>query len=269
MFGILYFDDRLIIKKFYFLYLKGIMNAPVVINAPDFQQAWLQAVAILRIHNWSLYNLVVHINNACSFDKEFNDKINSFAIDNNLLEPKHVAYTIFPQKLYTRLCNQEDLFQRYNDRFYKWTRTRPRSGWGTYFRRMLHYESDKGSVNQLANIINSINSRQKDYKAAYTVVIQKPGGETVRLRGGPCLNYIAVQIQPGERRKIGLLCVYRNHDFLERAYGNYWGLCNLLQFIAKETNSLTGPITCISSHAYVNNKKTALNDFMVSINDIS
>jgi len=49
-----------------------------------------------------------------------------------------------------------------------------------------------------------------------------------------------------------------NHDFLERAYGNYWGLCNLLAFLAREVGGEPGPLTCMSSHAYVSGRKTAL-----------
>ena len=59
-----------------------------------------------------------------------------------------------------------------------------------------------------------------------------------------------------------MLAVYRNHDFLERAYGNYWGLCNLTGFLAPEVDATPGPITCVSSHAYVSEKKTALKAFV-------
>jgi hypothetical protein len=54
---------------------------------------------------------------------------------------------------------------------------------------------------------------------------------------------------------LGVLAVYRNHDFLQKAYGNYWALCNLLCFLAKETNTIAGPLTCVSSHAYVEGKQ--------------
>ena len=99
---------------------------------------------------------------------------------------------------------------------------------------MTYYETKHGYVNQLDNIINAINNRSKKHKAAYTIYIQKPGCETIRPRGGPCLNYIAVQIEKKETSEIGLLCVYRSHDFLERAYGNYWGLT---QYICQRTFS--------------------------------
>ena len=56
---------------------------------------------------------------------------------------------------------------------------------------MTHYEEADGSiVNQLKNVIAS--AKENDtYKAAHTIIIQKPAARY--LRGGPCLNYIALQ----------------------------------------------------------------------------
>jgi len=184
--------------------------------------------------------------------------VTAFAKSEGVLPPKDVAYTIFPHGLYQHR-NGDELFTAYNKPggFY----ARVKTGWGTYFRRMTSYKGANGRVNQLGNIIAAVRDRQNLSKAAYTIVIQHPGGETMRPLGGPCLNYIAVQAEPGEDGQpptIGLLAVYRNHDFLERAYGNYWGLCNLLMFLAKEVKGIPGPLTCVSSHAYVAGKKTAL-----------
>jgi thymidylate synthase len=64
-----------------------------------------------------------------------------------------------------------------------------------------------------------------------------------------------VQVEKEDDKKIiNLLAVYRNHDFYERAYGNYLGLIKLIQYIANETNSEVGNLTCISSHAELNGK---------------
>jgi thymidylate synthase len=82
--------------------------------------------------------------------------------------------------------------------------------------------------------------------------------------GAPCLNYVAVQLD-ADTKTMGLLAVYRNHDFFERAYGNYWGLCNLLRFMAKETNFNPGVLTCVSSHAYVDKNKTEFKSFVQSL----
>jgi len=235
-----------------------LINEPVCIVARDFQNAWLEVVKSLMSTYWELRNLVVHIKDPTSIDQYFHSKIESFTGAQKILGPKHVAYTIFPHRLYEGR-DAAGLFTAYNKR--RGLFERIRTGWGTYFRRMTNYEGRDGTVNQLDNIISAIRGRENLSKAAYTIMIQHPGGETVRPLGGPCLNYLAVQAEParaGLPMTFGLLAVYRNHDFLERAYGNYWGLCNLIGFLANEVGGAPGPLTCISSHAYVSGKKTAL-----------
>ena len=239
------------------------INTPVALVHAGFQSAWLDVVRRLASSDWETRNLVVQIQNTGAFDDVFDTLFAGFAHAQGLLGPKHVAYTIFPQGLYSDGQDAAHVFRAYNrpngmyDRLHRKTHD-----WGTYFRRMTQYEGRDGPVNQLDNIISAIRGRANLSKAAYTVVIQHPGGETIRPLGGPCLNYLAIQAEPGDRRQIGLLAVYRNHDFLERAYGNYWGLCNLVRFLAKEVGGDPGPLTCISSHAFVDKKKTALRAFV-------
>lgn len=145
-----------------------------------------------------------------AFDDVFNTLFAGFAHAQGLLGPKHVAYTIFPQGLYSDGQDAAHVFRAYNrpngmyDRLHRKTHD-----WGTNFQRMTQYEGRDGPVNQLDNIISAIRGRANLSKVAYTVVIQHPGGETIRPLGGPCLNYLAIQAEPGVRRQIGLLAVYR------------------------------------------------------------
>jgi hypothetical protein len=242
------------------------INEPIALTTGDFQQAWLEVVRMLIRFRWRQRNLIVQIKNPNLFDQDFHDLVTDFARRESLLGPKHVAYTIFPHGLYRGKGNWQSLFKEYNRTnglFERLHRRKP--SWGTYFRRMTHYDKAGEIVNQLGNIIKAIKKRQKVSRAAYTVIIQNPGGETLRPLGGPCLNYLAVQIESGNSMVLGLLAVYRNHEFIERAYGNYWGLCNLLRFLALEVGAVTGPLTCISSNAYVAQKKTALKMFVESL----
>lgn len=239
------------------------INEPVCIVSDDLQSAWLEVVKQLMHSHWELRNLIIQIRNPGLLDPSFHAKIKGFAKVQGLLGPKDVAYTIFPHKLYQLEGDAANLFAAYNKPEGLFDRVK--IGWGTYFRRMTNYETANGIVNQLDTIIEAIRHRGNLCKAAYTIVIQNPGGETVRPLGGPCLNYIAVQAEPGQAGQpltLGLLAVYRNHDFLERAYGNYWGLCNLLMFLANEVRGKAGPLTCVSSHAYVAGKKEALKELV-------
>ena len=240
------------------------MNKPYLIIQRSFQAAWVSAISFLRNNLWEQHNLVVQIKDPRHHDDKLHKDISDFELQNKLFGSKHVAYTIFPHNLYKKNSNadKDKLYDKYNNRFYPWTRTKAHRGWGTYFKRMIDYETRYGRVNQLDNIITAIKTRRNSAKAAYTIIIQRPGGETIRPLGGPCLNYIAVQLKAGRPRTLGLLAIYRNHDFLRRAYGNYWGLCNLLNFLADETGSTPGPLTCISSHAYIDTKRNKVQSLL-------
>ena len=241
------------------------IDEPLVITQLLFQLAWKEAIALLSTKGWEMRNLVVHIKNPAIFDEDFHQKVRIFCHNQSLLDPKHVAYTIFPHGLYNTGEDYEHLFRSYNrdGGLYERLQRRLSRGWGTYFRRMTHYENSLGVVNQLENVIHSIKGRTRNFGFAYTIIIQKPGEETIRPRGGPCLNYIAIQIEDTDSVKIlGMLCIYRNHNFLERAYGNYWGLCNLARFLANEVGFELGPITCVSSHAYIQEKREFVRNFI-------
>jgi thymidylate synthase len=238
---------------------------PHLITANDFQVAWELASKELIRSDRDLHNLIVQIQNPTLYDDNRNNLQNVFAENCKILLPKHVAYTIFPHQLYKQCNNDaEKLFTLYNKKggLYQRLHFLNSTEWGTYFRKMTYYEnSKKGIVNQLQNIITSIN-KNPNYKAAHFITIQEPT-KAIRLRGSPCLNYIAIQCNKiAKEPTLGLLAVYRNHDFLERAYGNYWGLCNLQQFIAAQVKMKCGPLTCISSHAYVSGNKCNLRNFL-------
>lgn len=210
--------------------------------------AWLTVARLLVDRRAPLRNVMVQVEDPTAFEPSFHETMVTFARAHDLLSPKDVAYTIFPHHLYESHPTAKDLYAAYNDPRGMYERLQRRKrGWGTYFRRMTAY--GPGKVNQLENIVSAIRRRKALATSAYHVAIAYPDRETVLKQGAPCLNYIAVQLEPRPRR-LGLLCVYRNHDFLRKAYGNYWALCGLLRFLAKETSSAPGPLTCISSHAY-------------------
>lgn len=243
------------------------MTTPFLIQKDSFQEVWKEAVGLLSANHWNYYNLVVQITDPNILDVDLHDKVTQFAKSINKIPPKDVAYTIFPYGLYKGKGNAQTLYQDYMGRFYPWSRKKIHRGWGTYFERMISYIDKKGTkkVNQLDNIIRAINSRGRVCTAAYTMTITYPGGESIRPLGGPCLNYITVQLVQGNPARLGLMAIYRNHEFLERAYGNYYGLCKLLSFLNAETGTLPGYVTCVSSHAFVIGKKTELQKFMTTI----
>lgn len=243
------------------------IDVPHVISVASFQDAWISAARHLRQSHWGVRNLVVQVADPTAFQQPLHDRVAAFARSVNALGPKHVAYTIFPHGLRAKCDSAAELYGSYNRPRGLCERLVRRSAnrWGTYFQRLTAYPSPDGKVNQLDKIISAIRSDPNTFSAAFTMVIQKPGSDTARRLGGPCLNYVAVQLDAGPPLTLGLLCTYRNHDFLERAYGNYWGLCKLLRFMADETGAQPGPLTCISSHAFVDGHKNDLKSLLDSL----
>jgi thymidylate synthase len=245
------------------------MECPTLIVASSFQIAWAQAILSLENHAWNQWNLIIQIENPCLLEIGIHDVVKQFAITNRLIGPDQVAYTIFPIKIYRPGTTKDYLYRGYK-KYYTFTRKQPHKGWGTYFDRMIHYNpsgQENAETDQLSNIIDAINSRLVNYGASFVIIIPYPNRDSKRLMGAPCLNYITVQVENGINKQlcINMLAVYRNHDFMERAYGNYYGLCMLLRYIALETDSEIGRLTCVSSHAYVPNHKRELGHISTTI----
>ena len=55
--------------------------------------------------------------------------------------------------------------------------------------------------------------------------------------------------QASRGSRLHLLAVYRSHDFISRAYGNYLGLGRVLHFVAQESGVSAGELTCVSASA--------------------
>jgi len=239
------------------------MNTPLIINRDSFQTAWAEAIIALSRNRWEQWNIVVHIQNPTTFNQEKHEIMCQFALNHeDVIEPNKVAYTIFPFKLYQPGLTTRERLHRGYWMYFRKTRHMAHSAWGTYFERMIRYPSPKGDIDQLSSIIDNINSRTTNYCAAHVMIIPEPHRDINKIMGAPCLNYLTVQVEnpclQTDRKTISLLAVYRNHDFRSRAYGNYLGLCKLLQYIVSETNSNLGMITCLSSHAKIRNDKGSL-----------
>jgi thymidylate synthase len=217
-----------------------------LIESDVISSAWLDVLRRLLNSNGHCYNLIVQIKHPLQRNYTFEKELDDLCRRNNLLTTKHVAYTIFPRSLWKIYCgDHEKFFEKYITRVYP----RIRTSWGNYFHRMIHWTADHGAppTNQLSEIIEAIKKSSRIWKAAYTIQITSPMMHFRRVRGAPCLNYIALQLQ--ENRVINLMAVFRNHYLFPRIYGNYIGLGQLLEFICDRTGFEVGVLTCLSSHA--------------------
>lgn len=233
-----------------------------VINAPNISIAWLRATQHILNSGGECSNLLVTIENPLNIERTIHEDYENLISRHDLLTLKQVSYTIFPHSLYLQVGRDANkLFKAYNREHGVYERLqslhRRKMRWGSYFRRMTYYLVGTRSgqpiiVNQLGDIISMLKKRKRVYKSAYTISIQIPGVDGRYIMGSPCLNYIALQLE-SSARVLNMLAVYRNHDFIERAYGNYLGLGNLMEFLCDQTGLTLGVFNCLSSHAYIKN----------------
>ncbi len=237
------------------------MNNIINVESKSFQDAWAKAVTKLHESNWESWNLVVQIKQPDFINNDKHAIMEEFAKNNLPHSQSQIACTIFPYKIWNnpRVKDRETLYN-YFWKFYNRTKAKRKAKWeGTYFGRMICYNNQETKVDQLGSIIDHINTWSISRKAAHAIVIPCPNHELNLNMGGPCLNYLTVQVDKhNHERTINLLAVYRNHYFCERAYGNYFGLCELLKYISEETNSKVGFVTCISSHAEIEGHRIEL-----------
>jgi hypothetical protein len=81
---------------------------------------------------------------------------------------------------------------------------------------------------------------------AASMAVFAPGRRSTR--GFPCLSHISVTLV---EETLHMSAVYRNHDFMGRAYGNYLGLGRVLHFLSTESGYSVGELLCVSTHAAV------------------
>jgi hypothetical protein len=172
-----------------------------------------------------------------------------------------VANTLFPSSWYI----PDRIGAAAAEHLYDLERTarpvsRRRNRRGTYFERMVAWPGPAGNeFNQLAHVIHRLrlarergHQRGHDYEVGLTTPADEiaapvlvPGKDRY-TQGFPCLSHLSFSLLDGV---VHLLAVYRSHDFISRAYGNYLGLGRVLHFVAQESGRPTGELTCVSASA--------------------
>ncbi len=82
--------------------LAHMIDEPLSVIRDSFQEAWLEVVKLLALSNWERRNLVVQIRNPQLFDYDLHQRFDAFCGQVEMLGPRHVAYTIFPDGFYAK-----------------------------------------------------------------------------------------------------------------------------------------------------------------------
>jgi len=209
--------------------------------------AWRLGVAEI-LSQGEVFNLFTSIDEPAVFDEDWLGRHAPRRSGLRGDDPRDVAKTIFPYDLAARFPVRNALYSEYLQRHDRAMRfPRNRSTWGTYFERLVRFP-DSENTNQLETAIEKLQNWQKRSSTGLVFHLSTPARDSPRTRGGPCWHFAEIVWHLGDT--LDLVVVYRNHDFFNKALGNFVGLGQLLKFICDASDKRVGRLLCHSVHAY-------------------
>lgn len=147
-----------------------------------------------------------------------------------------VAFTIFPQRLWDIVGGDRALlFRLYRDTYPRYRSMNPhKNGRGLYFERLTTSGPASHGGNQLEYIISEYRTRPGVRDSMFQASVFDPARDHVRSAQlvFPCLQHVS--FVPVAHDGLVLNAFYATQQLFDKAYGNYLGLCQLGQFMARE-----------------------------------
>ncbi|WP_132980477.1 MULTISPECIES: hypothetical protein [unclassified Pigmentiphaga] len=209
--------------------------------------AWREGVQTLLTRG-EFFNLFTTVEQPAAFDLSWLQTHSPRRRGSGRDDLREVIKTIFPYDLAQRTTDRQDLYNEYlrcHDRAMRFVRNR--GTWGTYFERLVRFPGHP-ETNQLETVIGKLCTWPRRSGTSLVFHLSTPVCDTPRTRGGPCWHFGEIIWHPGNR--LDLVVVYRNHDFFNKALGNFIGLGQLLNFICAASGKTPGRLLCHSVHAY-------------------
>ncbi len=177
-----------------------------------------------------------------------------------------VANTIFPRSLWNMHAERQRLFDRYLRILPEIRKASRKNSRGTYFERMIT-GGPKGHENQLEFAIGTYLARDGVRRSVLQVAVFDPNRDhsAAAQLGFPCLQHVT--FAPTDEG----LCMnafYATQYMVERAYGNYVGLCRLGQFVAHEMERHLVRVTCFTGIAECEMPKSKVATILTNLEHI-
>jgi thymidylate synthase len=228
-------------------------------------EAWLLAARRLaKAPSFEMFDLAVEIANPLEEVAAIRRSLDRYLAKTGKQSIETVANTIFPRRLWRPALGRERLYATYARIVPKLHRFRGNHH-GLYFERLaLWPTTDGGRKNQIEDVITRLRSelaRPNPLRFIYDLLVFSPQHDP-RPLGFPCLSYMNVKLENGRLR---MTAHYRNHYFVERAYGNYLGLARLQHFIAHEVGIEPGALVCVSGHAELDDHSRDMKQFLTEL----
>ena len=162
-------------------------------------------------------------------------------------ECETVANTIFPEALWNPDHDRARLFQRYERIRSRVRRASRQNARGRYFDRLVT-GGPEGRENQIEFALSAYTARSGVRRSILQFAVFDPHKDhsNAAQLGFPCLQHVTVAPTAAG---LALNGFYATQYMVERAYGNYLGLCRLGRFLAHELGTKLVRMTCFTGIA--------------------
>ncbi|MBD2538652.1 thymidylate synthase [Coleofasciculus sp. FACHB-SPT36] len=228
-------------------------SLPFLIDEENLSHAWAKAfLHIIDNPGKGISPLVVSItgfnDGISNEDMDIRQSLDKCLADNDEQKIHTVANTIFPDSLWRRSKYQRhELFERYLKflpRAKAIKHCKPKNRRGLYFERLIAFGSDEQTkVNQLEYIIDRYQAQPTARKSMFQASIFDPREDHIPnpYIPFPCLQHVSFVPQG---KTLTLNAFYATQQLLNKAYGNYLGLCRLGNFMSHEMGLTFSRMNC-------------------------
>lgn len=247
------------------------MTSRHYVEEPNLSVAWARALQVAgapgRKEVGPLVVSITGFEESGAFHEEprIRDALEALLAREGMQSVDTVAGTIFPWSMWNRSAPRGQLFDRYR-KIAARLRRASKNRRGIYFERMIT-GGPSGKENQLEFALDAYASRDGVRRSVLQVAVFNPNYDHSKAAqlGFPCLQHVTLApVDEG-------LCLngfYATQYMVERAYGNYVGLCRLGQFAAHELGLRLLRMTCFTGIAQCEVAKKKLSELMATFNEV-
>ncbi len=238
------------------------MSRDHYIEDANLSMGWAQALKLTSARGHSeLAPLIVAIT-GFDADGDFQEdsgiraELDSLLVGTGKQTVDTVANTIFPFSLWNPSAGREALFHRYLRIVPRLRRASHKNNRGIYFERMMT-GGPEGRENQLKFAIETYSARGGVRRSVLQIGVFDPSRDhsAAAQLGFPCLQHVTFA---PTNEGLGVNAFYATQYMVERAYGNYVGLCRLGRFVAHELKMPLARVTCFTGIAECETPKNKL-----------
>lgn len=221
------------------------------IEVESISDAWLGACrALLELPGQETTHLVLRMSGPLPERGEVREAADAFLASISGVQPiDEVRNTIFPAELAEEYPEPADLAAEYLEIYPFVRRLAAANNRGTYFGRICAYpRPNNKDGRQLENTARKLREARGGPRrtSVYEINIYSEWKDGKVSRGFPCMSHLAFHL---DDERLDCLATYRNHDLIRKGYGNYLGIAELQQYLAKASGFHPGELVVIAGHA--------------------